>query len=44
MMMMMISFCLLKGPSADATDAPQPSRLIVQPYEKDGEVFSVFPF
>jgi hypothetical protein len=39
-------FFLLKGPVADATDAPQPWRLIVQPYEEDGEddeVFSAFP-
>ena len=28
-------FFLLKGPAADSTDAPQPWRLIVQPYEKD---------
>jgi hypothetical protein len=38
---------LLKGPAADATDAPQPWRLIVQPYEEydeDDEVFSAFLF
>jgi hypothetical protein len=39
---------LLKGPAADATDAPQPWRLIVQPYDEDddddNEVFSVFQF
>jgi hypothetical protein len=41
----MHSFFLIKGPAADATDAPQPWRLIVQPYEEDDEVlFSVFPF
>jgi hypothetical protein len=44
-----IGFFLLKGPVADATDAPQPWRLIVQPYEEDdedddGEVFSAFTF
>ena len=38
-----LTFFLLKGPAADATDAPQPSRLIVQPYEED-EDFSVFLF
>jgi hypothetical protein len=36
-------FYLLKGPAADATDAPRPWRLIVQPCDKD-EVFSAFPF
>jgi hypothetical protein len=38
-------FYLLKGPAADATDAQQPWRPIVQPYEeddKDDEVFSAF--
>jgi hypothetical protein len=35
---------LLKDPAADATDAPQPWRLIVQPYEEDDEGFSAFPF
>jgi hypothetical protein len=36
---------LLKGPAADATDAPQPWRLIVQLYKKDNnEAFSAFPF
>jgi hypothetical protein len=38
---------LLKDPAADATDAPQPWRLIVQPYEEDDEddeVFPAFPF
>ena len=29
----------MTGPAADATDAPQPWRLTVQPYEKDDEVF-----
>jgi hypothetical protein len=33
-----------EGPAADATDAPQPLRLIVQPCDEDDEVFSVFPF
>ena len=28
---------VLKSPAADATDAPQPWRLIVQPYEEDDE-------
>jgi hypothetical protein len=40
-------FFLLQGPAADATDAPQPLRLFVQPYEEDdedGEVFYAFPF
>ena len=40
-------YYLLKGPVADAMDAPQPSRLIVQPFvedDDDGEVFSAFPF
>jgi hypothetical protein len=40
-------FILLKGPVADATDAPQLWGLIVQPYEEDDEddaVFSAFPF
>jgi hypothetical protein len=37
-------FYLLKGPTADATDAPQPWRLIVQSYEKDDEVFLFFHF
>jgi hypothetical protein len=37
-------FYLLKGPAADATDAPQPWRFIGQPYEEDDEVFSDFPF
>jgi hypothetical protein len=38
---------LLKGPAADATDAPKPWRLIVQLCEKDDEddaVFYAFPF
>jgi hypothetical protein len=38
----------LKGPAADAADAPQPLRLIVQPYEEDDEddavFFYAFPF
>jgi hypothetical protein len=29
------NFFVVKGPAADATDAPQPSRLIVQPYDED---------
>jgi hypothetical protein len=29
------SFCVVKGPAADATDAPQPWRLIVQPRDED---------
>jgi hypothetical protein len=37
-------FYLLEGPVADATDAPQPWRLIVQDYEEDDEIFSAFPF
>jgi hypothetical protein len=37
------SYFLLKGPAADATDAPQPWRLIVQPYDEDDEVFSALP-
>jgi hypothetical protein len=41
-----LSHFLLKGPAADATDVPQPRRLIVQPYgthdEDDKEVFSCF--
>jgi hypothetical protein len=37
-------FLLLKGTAVDTTDAPQPSRLIVQPYEEDNEFFSAFPF
>jgi hypothetical protein len=28
-------FLAVKGPAADATDALQPSRLIVQPYDED---------
>ena len=28
---------LEKGPTADATEAPQPLRLIVQPYDEDKE-------
>ena len=39
-------FVVLYGPAADATDAPQPWMLIVQPCEeddKDEEVFSAFP-
>jgi hypothetical protein len=32
-----------KGPAADATEAQQPWRLIVQPYKED-DVFSAFPF
>jgi hypothetical protein len=35
-------YYLLKGPVADATDAPQPWRLIVQPYEEDDENDGVF--
>ena len=41
------SFFLLEGPAADATDALQPWRLIVQPYEEDDnddDVFFAFPF
>jgi hypothetical protein len=36
----------LKGLAADATDAPQPSRLIVQSYEEDedNKVFMLFRF
>jgi hypothetical protein len=34
-----MAFFLLKGSPADATDAPQPWRLIVQPYEEDDELF-----
>jgi hypothetical protein len=30
---------LLKGPATDATDAPQPWRLIVQPCDEDNESF-----
>jgi hypothetical protein len=30
---------LLKGPAADATDASQPWRIIVQPCDEDDEVF-----
>jgi hypothetical protein len=26
---------MVKGPAADATDAPQPLRLFVQPYDED---------
>jgi hypothetical protein len=41
-------FYLLKGPAADATDAPQPWRLIVQPCDEDedddDDVFSAFSF
>ena len=37
-------FFLLKGPVADATDAPQPGRLIVQRYEEDDDGFSTSPF
>jgi hypothetical protein len=29
----------LKGPAADATDAPQPQRLIVQPCDEDNVFF-----
>jgi hypothetical protein len=32
-----IFFYLLKGPAADATDAPQPWRLIVQPCDEDDD-------
>jgi hypothetical protein len=32
---------LLKGPAADATEAPQPWRLILQPCEED-EIFFCF--
>jgi hypothetical protein len=32
----------LKGPAADATDAPQSSRLIVQPCDEDGKVLFFF--
>jgi hypothetical protein len=41
-----VTVFLLKGPAADATDAPQPWRLIVHPCEKDDEdnFFSAFPF
>jgi hypothetical protein len=36
---------LLKGPAAEATDAPQHWRLIVQPCEEDDdEVSPAFPF
>jgi hypothetical protein len=34
----------LKGPAADATDEPQPWRLIVQPCDEDEEFFSAFLF
>jgi hypothetical protein len=37
-----VLFFLLKGPLADATDAPQPRRLIVQPYKEDEKVFFRF--
>jgi hypothetical protein len=35
---------LLKGPVADATDAPQPWRLIVQSCDENYEGFSAFKF
>jgi hypothetical protein len=38
------SFFLLKGPAADATDAPQPRRLIVQPCDEDEGFFLFFHF
>jgi hypothetical protein len=34
-----VKFILLKGPAAEATDAPQRWRLIVQTYEEDNEFF-----
>ena len=36
----LITIFLLKGRVAQATDALQPWRLILQPYEEDDEVFS----
>ena len=43
-MLHIIIIILSKGPAADATDAPQPWRLIVQPCDEDDEVFPAFPF
>jgi hypothetical protein len=37
-----VPFFLLKGPAAEATDAPQPWRLIVQPRDEDDEVLVCF--
>jgi hypothetical protein len=37
--MLYIFLLLLKGPAADATDAPQPWRLIVQPCDENDECF-----
>ena len=39
-----IIIIIIEGPAADATDTPQPLRLIVQPCDEDDEVFSAFPF
>jgi hypothetical protein len=33
-----LTLILLKGPAAEAADAPQPLRFIVQPCEEDYEV------
>jgi hypothetical protein len=38
----LLYFFVAKGPAADATDAPQPWRLIVQPYEEDDNDDEVF--
>jgi hypothetical protein len=37
-------FFKLKGPEADATEAPQPGRLIVQPCDEDEVFFLLFHF
>jgi hypothetical protein len=36
---MCVFFYMLKGPAADATDAPQPLRFFVQPYDEDEQLF-----
>jgi hypothetical protein len=41
LLLLLLSSSSSKGPVADATNAPQPWRLIVQPYDEDG-VFSAF--
>jgi hypothetical protein len=39
-----MGFVLLKGPAADTTDAQQPWRLVVQPYDENDKVFLLFHF
>jgi hypothetical protein len=43
-MVIVFKLFLLKGPAADATDSPQPWRLIVQPFDEDDEVLLLFHF